>query len=51
MGALSFSMTDNGTAFGLFPDLLWTQTTSSQISYNLIVCNHDSLGCCTDIVL
>ena len=33
MGALSFSMTDNGTAFGLYPDLPWTRMDSSQTAY------------------
>ena len=33
MGALLFSMTDQGTAFGLCPDLPWTWTASSQASY------------------
>ena len=33
MGALSFSMTDNGTAFGLCPNLPWTRTASSQMAY------------------
>ena len=33
MGALSFSVTDNGTSFGLYPHLPGTQTASSQMAY------------------
>ena len=33
MGAISFSVTDNGTSFGICPHLPWTRTASSQMAY------------------
>ena len=44
MGALSFSVTDHGTAFGLCFDLPWIQTTFSQAAYfPRLACNQSRL--------